>query len=93
MGRLTVSFEADIRENIRDIALEEFSAVVKKIKEENKIFHYEKKTDFKKKLKINEAYYKKLVGAGLREVILEDGDRTIWVSWLQFNQLMDELAE
>ncbi|MFQ6324198.1 hypothetical protein [Lactococcus garvieae] len=54
---------------------------------------YKKKADLKKKLKINEAYYKKLVKAGLREVILEDGDRTIWNSEEQFNQLMDELAE
>lgn len=54
---------------------------------------YKKKADLKKKLKINEAYYKKLVKAGLREVILEDGDRTIWNSEEQFNQLMDDLAE
>lgn len=54
---------------------------------------YKKKADLKKKLNINEAYYKKLVKAGLREVILEDGDRTIWNSEEQFNQLMDELAE
>ena len=54
---------------------------------------YKKKADLKKKLKINEAYYKKLVKAGLREVILEGGDRTIWNSEEQFNQLMDELAE
>lgn len=54
---------------------------------------YKKKADLKKKLKVNEAYYKKLVKAGLREVILEDGDKTIWVSEEQFNQLMDELAE
>ncbi len=63
-----------------------------KLQQANKI-KYKKKTDLKKKLKVNEAYYKKLVKAGLREVILEDGDRTIWVSEEQFNQLMDELAE
>ena len=88
-----MSLETDIRETIRDIALEEIKAVAKEIKEGNKVFHYEKKPDLKKELKINDAYYKKLVKAGLREVILEDGDKTIWVSKLQLNQLMDKLAE
>ncbi|WP_270345112.1 hypothetical protein [Lactococcus petauri] len=63
-----------------------------KLQQADKI-KYKKKAELKKKLKINEAYYKKLVKAGLREVILEDGDRTIWNSEEQFNQLMDELAE
>ncbi|MCV5953411.1 hypothetical protein [Lactococcus petauri] len=63
-----------------------------KLQQADKI-KYKKKADLKKKLKINEAYYKKLVKAGLREVILEDGDRTIWNSEEQFNQLMDQLAE
>ncbi|MEX5279034.1 hypothetical protein RO490_05275 [Lactococcus petauri] len=63
-----------------------------KLQQADKI-KYKKKADLKKKLKVNEAYYKKLVKAGLREVILEDGDKTIWVSEEQFNQLMDQLAE
>lgn len=63
-----------------------------KLQQADKI-KYKKKAELKKMLKINEAYYKKLVKAGLREVILEDGDRTIWNSEEQFNQLMDELAE
>lgn len=63
-----------------------------KLQQANKI-KYKKKADLKKNLKVNEAYYKKLVKAGLREVILEDGDKTIWVSEEQFNQLMDQLAE
>ncbi|WP_338976374.1 hypothetical protein VNN32_04125 [Lactococcus petauri] len=63
-----------------------------KLQQADKI-KYKKKAELKKKLKVNEAYYKKLVKAGLREVILEDGDKTIWVSEEQFNQLMDELAE
>ncbi|MDG6155631.1 hypothetical protein [Lactococcus formosensis] len=63
-----------------------------KLQQADKI-KYKKKADLKKKLNINEAYYKKLVKAGLREIILEDGDRTIWNSEEQFNQLMDELAE
>lgn len=63
-----------------------------KLQQADKI-KYKKKADLKKKLKVNEAYYKKLVKAGLREVILEDGDKTIWVSEEQFNQFMDQLAE
>ncbi|WP_338976233.1 hypothetical protein VNN32_02750 [Lactococcus petauri] len=63
-----------------------------KLQQADKI-KYKKKAELKKKLKVNEAYYKKLVKAGLREVILEDGDKTIWVSEEQFNQLMDDLAE
>lgn len=63
-----------------------------KLQQADKI-KYKKKADLKKKLKVNEAYYKKLVKAGLREVILEDGDKTVWVSEEQFNQLMDDLAE
>lgn len=63
-----------------------------KLQQADKI-KYKKKAELKKNLKVNEAYYKKLVNAGLREVILEDGDKTIWVSEEQFNQLMDELAE
>ena len=31
--------------------------------------------------------------AGLREVILEEGDKTVWVSKKQLEQLMDQLAE
>jgi hypothetical protein len=63
-----------------------------KLQQADKI-KYKKKSDLKKKLKINEAYYKKLVRAGLREVILEEGDKTVWNSEEQFNQLMDQLAE
>ncbi|KXT62312.1 hypothetical protein [Lactococcus sp. DD01] len=63
-----------------------------KLQQADKI-KYKKKADLKRKLKINENYYQKLVKAGLRETILEDGDRTVWVSEEQFNQLMDQLAE
>lgn len=63
-----------------------------KLQQADKI-KYKKKADLKQKLKVNEAYYKKLVRAGLREVILEDGDKTVWVSEEQFNKLMDDLAE
>lgn len=63
-----------------------------KLQQADKI-KYKKKADLKKKLKVNEAYYKKLVRAGLREVILEDGDKTVWISEEQFNRLMDDLAE
>lgn len=88
-----MSLEMDIRETIRAIALEEIEAVAEVVKHKNKSFPYHKKSDLKKDLKINEAYYQKLVRAGLREVILEEGDKTIWVSEIHLRQLMDELAE
>jgi hypothetical protein len=56
-------------------------------------FPYKKKADLKRELSINDAYYKKLVVAGLREVILEEGDKTVWVSKKQLEHLMDQLAE
>lgn len=61
--------------------------------EQSREFPYKKKADLKRELSINEAYYKKLVIAGLREVILEEGDKTVWVSKKQLEQLMDQLAE
>lgn len=61
--------------------------------EQSREFPYKKKADLKRKLKINEAYYKKLVTAGLREVILEENDKTVWISEIQLKQLMDTLAE
>lgn len=56
-------------------------------------FPYKKKADLKRKLSINEAYYQKLVTAGLREVILEENDKTVWVSEIQLEHLMNHLAE
>ena len=71
--------------NLSAVILEEIENC---LKEANK-----KKADLKRELSINEAYYKKLVVAGLREVILEEGDKTVWVSKKQLEQLMDQLAE
>lgn len=80
------------QELVQSLATKLDELVDSKMKQADKI-KYTKKADLKRKLKINENYYQKLVKAGLREVILEDGDRTIWNSEEQFNQLMDELAE
>lgn len=89
MGLLSEQAEQDFTQSV----LSRLDKMIEiKLQQADKI-KYKKKADLKKKLKINEAYYKKLVKAGLREVILEDGDRTIWNSEEQFNQLMDELAE
>lgn len=89
MGLLSEQAEQDFTQSVLN-RLDKMIEI--KLQQADKI-KYKKKADLKKKLKINEAYYKKLVKAGLREVILEDGDRTIWNSEEQFNQLMDELAE
>ncbi|MFK4898658.1 hypothetical protein [Lactococcus petauri] len=88
-----MSLEMDIRETIRDIALKEIGSVAEMVKVKHKPFPYHKKSELKKELGINEAYYQKLVRAGMREVILQDGDKTIWVSKTQLTQLMDKLAE
>lgn len=56
-------------------------------------FPYKKKADLKRELSINEAYYQKLIAAGLREVQLEETDRTIWISRSQLESLMNDLAE
>ncbi|MFK4881250.1 hypothetical protein ACI1TC_08480 [Lactococcus petauri] len=88
-----MSLEMDIRETIRDIALKEIVSVAEMVKVKHKPFPYRKKSELKKELGINEAYYQKLVRAGMREVILQDGDKTIWVSKTQLTQLMDKLAE
>ena len=86
-----LSFEAE-----QELTLSVLSRVDKLVEakvEQSREFPYKKKADLKRELSINEAYYKKLVVAGLREVILEENDKTIWVSKKQLEQLMDQLAE
>lgn len=89
MGLLSEQAEQELTQSV----LSRLDKIINiKLQQADKI-KYKKKADLKRKLKINEDYYKKLVKAGLREVILEDRDKTIWVSEEQFNQLMDQLAE
>ena len=86
-----LSFEAE-----QELTLSVLSRVDKLVEarvDQLREFPYKKKADLKRELSINEAYYKKLVVAGLREVILEENDKTIWVSKKQLEQLMDQLAE
>ncbi|PFG82519.1 hypothetical protein BW152_09890 [Lactococcus lactis] len=86
-----LSFEAE--QELTQSVLSRVDKLVEARIEQNREFPYKKKSDLKRKLSINEAYYKKLVVAGLREVILEEGDKTIWVSEEQLTELMDQLAE
>jgi hypothetical protein len=86
-----LSFEAE--QELTQSVLSRVDKLVEARVELSREFPYKKKADLKRKLSINEAYYKKLVVAGLREVILEEGDKTIWVSEEQLTELMDQLAE
>lgn len=86
-----LSFEAE--QELTQSVLSRVDKLVEARIEEKREFPYKKKADLKRELSINEAYYKKLVVAGLREVVLEEGDKTVWVSKKQLEQLMDQLAE
>lgn len=86
-----LSFEAE--QELTQSVLNRVDKLVEAKVEQSREFPYKKKADLKRELSINEAYYKKLVIAGLREVILEEGDKTVWVSKKQLEQLMDQLAE
>lgn len=86
-----LSFEAE--QELTQSVLNRVDKLVDAKVEKSREFAYKKKSDLKRELSINEAYYKKLVVAGLREVILEENDKTVWVSKKQLEQLMDKLAE
>ncbi|MDG4980366.1 hypothetical protein ACQUD4_12585 [Lactococcus lactis] len=89
MSILSIEAEHELTQSV----LSHVDKLVKARIEQSREFPYKKKADLKRELSINEAYYKKLVVAGLREVILEEGDKTVWVSKKQLEQLMDQLAE
>jgi hypothetical protein len=86
-----LSFEAE--QELTQSVLNRVDKLVEAKVDQSREFPYKKKSDLKRELSINEAYYKKLVVAGLREVILEEGDKTVWISKKQLEQLMDQLAE
>ena len=89
MSILSIEAEQELTQSV----LSHVDKLVEARVEQSREFLYKKKADLKRELSINEAYYKKLVVAGLREVILEEGDKTVWVSKKQLEQLMDQLAE
>lgn len=62
-------------------------------KRENPKFPYLQQAEFMKELKISITYLYKLIEHGLKRVVLEEGDRTVWYSLDQARQLMDSLAE
>ena len=73
--------------------LTRFDEALKRQQELNKLFPYIQQSELLKKLSISTSYLDKLLAHGLKRVILEEGDRTIWYSLPQLTQLMDELAE
>ncbi len=56
-------------------------------------FPYVQQSELMAELKISTTYLTKLKAHGLKQVILEDGDRTVWYKRSQLEDLMDELAE
>ena len=78
MSILSIEAEQELTQSV----LSHVDKLVEARVEQSREFPYKKKADFKK-----------LVVAGLREVILEEGDKTVWVSKKQLEQLMDQLAE
>lgn len=83
----------EIERELAQAVLNRLDKLVESRVEQLREFPYKKKADLKRELSINEAYYKKLVTAGLREVILEEGDKTVWISKSQLESLMNDLAE
>lgn len=54
---------------------------------------YVKQSELLEDLGISKTYLEKLQDYGLKRVILEEGDRTVWYSYEQLTQVMDKLAE
>lgn len=61
--------------------------------EQSKKFSYIQQSELMLELGISITYLSKLKAHGLKQVILEDGDRTVWYKRSQLEELMDELAE
>ncbi|GAB2028245.1 hypothetical protein [Lactovum odontotermitis] len=57
-----------------------------------KPFPYVKGSKLMKELNISPTYLRKLEAAGLKRVILEEGDRIVWYNLNQLTEVMDRLA-
>lgn len=56
-------------------------------------FPYIKQSEMMEELGISTTYLPKLIKAGLKKVVLEKGDTTIWYKRSQLIELFDQLAE
>ncbi|MGF2003810.1 hypothetical protein ACQUE4_07830 [Lactococcus lactis] len=61
--------------------------------EASREFPYVQQAELLKDLKISTTYLTKLRAHGLKQVILEDGDRCVWYKKSDVESLMDELAQ
>lgn len=56
-------------------------------------FPYVQQSELLKELRISTTYLTKLKAHGLKQVQLEENDRTVWYKRSQLEELMDQLAE
>lgn len=60
---------------------------------QNQKFPYVQQSELLKELRISTTYLTKLKAHGLKQVQLEENDRTVWYKRSQLEELMDQLAE
>ena len=88
----TILSEQTEREIAQSLLTRFDELVIKREQQQNK-FPYIQQAELLRELKISTSYLEKLKKHGLKQVVLEDGDRLIWYSKRQLATLMDDLAE
>ena len=86
-----LSFEAE--QELTQSVLNRVDKLVEARVEQSREFPYVQQAELLKELNISTTYLAKLGAHGLKQVILEDGDRTVWYKKSQLESLMDSLAE
>lgn len=86
-----LSFEAE--QELTQSVLNRVDKLVEARVEQSREFPYVQQAELLKELNISTTYLAKLWAHGLKQVILEDGDRTVWYKKSQLESLMDSLAE
>lgn len=86
-----LSFEAE--QELTQSVLNRVDKLVEARVERLREFPYVQQAELLKELNISTTYLAKLRALGLKQVILEDGDRTVWYKKSQLESLMDSLAE
>lgn len=86
-----LSFEAE--QELTQSVLNRVDKLVEARVEQSREFPYVQQAELLKELNISTTYLTKLRAHGLKQVILEDGDRTVWYKKSQLESLMDSLAE
>ena len=86
-----LSFEAE--QELTQSVLSRVDKLVEARVEQSREFPYVQQAELLKELNISTTYLAKLRAHGSKQVILEDGDRTVWYKKSQLESLMDSLAE